>query len=59
MDAYQLIFFSAEWGRRGLGIGSWELGKKGVGGWELGVGEEEEGGRRELGVGEEEEGGGS
>uniref|UniRef100_A0ACD5GVG1 Uncharacterized protein n=1 Tax=Desertifilum tharense IPPAS B-1220 TaxID=1781255 RepID=A0ACD5GVG1_9CYAN len=40
----QRSFFSAEWGRRELGVGSWGLGKKGIGSWELGVGEEEDGG---------------
>uniref|UniRef100_A0ACD5H0J4 Uncharacterized protein n=1 Tax=Desertifilum tharense IPPAS B-1220 TaxID=1781255 RepID=A0ACD5H0J4_9CYAN len=30
------------WGRRELGFGSWDLGKKGVGNWELGFGEEKE-----------------
>uniref|UniRef100_A0ACD5H0F7 Uncharacterized protein n=1 Tax=Desertifilum tharense IPPAS B-1220 TaxID=1781255 RepID=A0ACD5H0F7_9CYAN len=36
------------WGRRELGVGSWELGVGEEGNWELGVGGW---GRRELGVG--------
>nr|OEJ73024.1 hypothetical protein BH720_21970 [Desertifilum tharense IPPAS B-1220] len=46
-------------GRRELGVGSWELGKKrvggwgeeGIGSWELGVGEEEDGGMGRWGDG--------